>query len=171
VIQRLLHDGRAFLALSVIIVLSIASCGGSSKQPAGSAGSSSASAHASGQSSVKKIAVLCTQAEQRIAAIPEPPTQDPSVPQAIRYEKRVVAVFDQLIAEATAVARSAQSSKALADAFTVERRGQKFVDAQIPALEHHDVARTERLAQQARALTAPADAAIRRAGLAMCVGG
>lgn len=49
-------------------------------------------------------------------------------------------------------------------------RGQKLVDAEVPALQRGDVGGTLKLAQQARTLTAPADAVFRAAGLGVCVG-
>lgn len=167
--ERSIRAGRSFPTLMVLIAISVSGCGGSGSR-LGSTDNSGAPVQVTTQSSVTKIAALCAQGRQRITSIPRPTTQDPSSPDAIRYEKAVAVILDQTVAKATALARSGQSPGSLNNAFAVEQRGQKLVDAQVPALERHDVAGAQRLAEKARVLTAPADAEIRRAGLGVCVG-
>jgi hypothetical protein len=114
------------------------------------------------RSHLHMIEAVCAHGRHTIAAISRPATQDVSSPDALRYEKEVAAVLDWTLAEATALAPPSTAS--LTAAFTVEGRGQRLVDAEIPALERHDLAGARRLAGEATTLTAPADAVIAKLG-------
>jgi hypothetical protein len=155
----------ASLVMAAALLLGSAGCGSSHHSNKSTAGP-----HRTPASTINKIAGLCAQARQRVGMIPKPAAHNSLSPAAIGYDRRVVEVVDRMVANVTAAARSGQASSSLNDAIAVEDRGEKLVDAQIPALAHHQLGRVEHLAAQARALTAPADATLRQAGLGICVG-
>lgn len=161
----------AVAPLTVTLACALCSAGcGSSAHRSTAASSKPAARNATPPSTVNKISAICAQGRRSAAAIPKPATHDPSSPSAIRYEKRLTGIVDRTVSKITSAARSGQAAMSLQQAIAVEDRGNKLVDAEIPALAHHDLARAERLSAQARALTAPADATMRQAGLGICVG-
>lgn len=152
----------AVLLLSVGIVPAVVLMhGGGRTRPRGTASAPVAKA---------QLAHICERALGQIAALPRPATNDPASPQSIAFAGRVLQIEDQSLAQAQAIVRSEPSVLALAPAFAIEDRGQKLVAKEIPDLRQGNVTRAEQYAAAARQLTSPADAAIRSAGLGVCVG-
>jgi hypothetical protein len=164
---RVVRRAGVLFIMALAVGFSSAGCGSGVHQGAGVSQRPGARRQAAPSATLNRIAALCAQARANVTAIPK---ANHSNSAALRYVARVARVLDRLSADIMAAAESGRASSSLKSAIAVEDRGEKLVDAQIPALEHHDLARAQQLAARARELTAPADVVLRHAGLGICAG-
>jgi hypothetical protein len=98
-----------------------------------------------------------------------PHTRDSTSRAAIAYFARLEQVINKALAGIRSLVASDHGADSLAHAFAVEAHGQQIIGQEIPALKQKKLARVGQLGNQARRLTAPADATIRKARLGICV--
>ena len=158
---------RRYPAVVLCVVTALAGCGGGSTatNPAtvsGGAGTEGAY--------VAAVRALCVQVQERVRALPPPSGASPTSAAGIKYATEVMSIADGAFAQMRAIRGPQPLFGRLSTALQIEAQGQKLVDAEVPALRSGDVGKAQALAAQARALTAPADAVFRSAGLGLCVG-
>jgi len=159
---------RVWPAAAACTVIGLAGCG-SGSVPVRS--TTSGATTVTRQAFVAAVAASCAKSRHQILALAAPTGATPTSPAVLKYATRVSSLLDASLAHIRSIRGRQPVFGQISRALAVEKRGQQLVDAEIPALRRGNVRHAQALAARARALTAPADAVFRAAGLAVCVGG